>query len=1099
MRSISILLQLLFATLALPALAQGPKWITYANGHQINDYGFEGDDVWVGTDAGLTKINKLTGKQLHFLPSNSGIKGFGVSAIYIDSFGTKWLGGTQGGLMSFSDSLGWGHYYLTTNGDTLTGIRTLKPRPNGELWILGIIRGSCYECTKLLKFDGNALTIMNDAFGVNLPFPDYPSVQEFDIAPNGDIWAFTGYSIEHFDGTNIVASYPFDSTFAEYEYPYRIHARGDNEVLVVTTLWASHNIWKFDGSQWAPTSIAGIESFNQTPDRFIKDPNGNTWLTTYASNQSGTNMYCKYDGSQWQVWYADQLPNTPIGDFGEPLLLRVDEAGHWWSVIYTYWFEQTPTAFEYDGASWTGYDTGVFPISVTNDIAFDCYGKTWLGGYNLTRFDGINWAKYSAAEMGIPNSENVDVVSMALDTATCSLWMCVPGDANGSSFLVKHTADGVFTAHPVPNAGIPVKVLVGKNNEVWVATNNIGLAKFDGANWTWFDGSNSPAGNFSYAMDMDKQGRLWVSSYDAPIAVYDGNDWSIYNADNSPITDIVSMLFVDNDDQVWALGLDSLRRFDGVVWTSFPLPDYYYECYDMKQDENGDYWLATQDGAYRFNEADGYQLFNVFNSRIGNSTSGNIRIDSYNNKWFSHPDGVSVYNANGIPGRLFNPPNSVQGRVFFDTDQNGSFDPANEPTLTGQKVTLLPDNTVTFSSAGGYYKLYPSFGTHQISFQPTAPYVSTTATTLDLLMGNDDQTGFDFGAWAPVPPDSVRLELTTSASRCFGVTSVWMEMEDYEDYEGTLTLAFDPLVSFFSAEPAPTSINGNSLVWDFSTIKTPGHGHINLVFQNPGVEAVGQWLDFVATAILQDGSQTVTDIAASEVICSYDPNDKRAEPTGASIAPFSLLDDALDYTIRFQNKGNDTAFTVVIRDTLDLDLAPASFELLASSHPVRLTLEQGGILSFYFDQINLLWESFNEAASHGFVKYRISPKPGLPDPTDIHNTAHIYFDFNPAIVTNTTENILVETLPFLGTKEQAHQPVLSVYPNPSNGNFWMEMAAPGNWDAAIFDPYGRKLRSFSVSGNKFEVAGLQPGVYWVNVKQAGHVVCGKMVVVVSDK
>ena len=37
----------------------------------------------------------------------------------------------------------------------------------------------------------------------------------------------------------------------------------------------------------------------------------------------------------------------------------------------------------------------------------------------------------------------------------------------------------------------------------------------------------------------------------------------------------------------------------------------------------------------------------------------------------------------------------------------------------------------------------------------------------------------------------------------------------------------------------------------------------------------------------------------------------------------------------------------------------------------------------------------------------IRPKEGTPSETNITNTASIYFDFNPPIVTNTTENIIV--------------------------------------------------------------------------------------------
>ena len=37
-------------------------------------------------------------------------------------------------------------------------------------------------------------------------------------------------------------------------------------------------------------------------------------------------------------------------------------------------------------------------------------------------------------------------------------------------------------------------------------------------------------------------------------------------------------------------------------------------------------------------------------------------------------------------------------------------------------------------------------------------------------------------------------------------------------------------------------------------------------------------------------------------------------------------------------------------------------------------------------------------------------KNDLPEGTIIENTAHIYFDFNPPIITNTTKNILYDDM-----------------------------------------------------------------------------------------
>lgn len=143
------------------------------------------------------------------------------------------------------------------------------------------------------------------------------------------------------------------------------------------------------------------------------------------------------------------------------------------------------------------------------------------------------------------------------------------------------------------------------------------------------------------------------------------------------------------------------------------------------------------------------------------------------------------------------------------------------------------------------------------------------------------------------------------------------------------------------------------------------------------------------------------DMDCSEAVGAVDPNDKTAAPTGYNPAHIIRANTDLEYKIRFQNTGTDTAFTVVIVDTLSQLLDWASLEAGVSSHPYRLDVSPGGVLRFVFTNILLPDSNVNEAASHGFVKFRIAQRADLPVGTVIENTAGIYFDFNDAVVTNT--------------------------------------------------------------------------------------------------
>lgn len=134
---------------------------------------------------------------------------------------------------------------------------------------------------------------------------------------------------------------------------------------------------------------------------------------------------------------------------------------------------------------------------------------------------------------------------------------------------------------------------------------------------------------------------------------------------------------------------------------------------------------------------------------------------------------------------------------------------------------------------------------------------------------------------------------------------------------------------------------------------------------------------------------------------SYDPNDKAAIPVGIGQEHNIQRNWELDYTIRFQNTGNDTAFLVVLRDTISDYLDLATFNMRGGSHDYTYTLNEERELVITFQNIELPDSTTNLAESQGFVEYTISPKSDAPFGSVIENTAYIYFDHNPPIITNT--------------------------------------------------------------------------------------------------
>lgn len=223
---------------------------------------------------------------------------------------------------------------------------------------------------------------------------------------------------------------------------------------------------------------------------------------------------------------------------------------------------------------------------------------------------------------------------------------------------------------------------------------------------------------------------------------------------------------------------------------------------------------------------------------------------------------------------------------------------------------------------------------------------------------------------------------------------------------------------------------------------------------------------------------------------SCDPNDKSAVPTGYGEYNTIRANTDLEYKIRFQNTGTDTAFRVVIVDTLSPLLNAATIEAGASSNPYRLDVFPGGILHFVFDPIALPDSNVNEVASHGFVKFRIAQQPDLPDGAVITNNAAIYFDFNEAVVTNTVFHTIGKPFVSVDVDEPTEPGVMvDIRPNPFQDRSTIEVSGTTIKEGlfTLFDAQGKTLYTQAFEGNQFELERkhLNQGLYFFRISAAG--------------
>lgn len=223
---------------------------------------------------------------------------------------------------------------------------------------------------------------------------------------------------------------------------------------------------------------------------------------------------------------------------------------------------------------------------------------------------------------------------------------------------------------------------------------------------------------------------------------------------------------------------------------------------------------------------------------------------------------------------------------------------------------------------------------------------------------------------------------------------------------------------------------------------------------------------------------------------SYDPNDKLVTPE--VLAPNYAEGTELLYTVRFQNTGNDTAFKVVVVDTILENLDPLSLRMIESSHSVEWYLNENREVSFIFDNILLPDSNVNEAASHGYVTFAIQPLPNLASGTAIENRAGIYFDFNAPIITNyATSNVDIITLI---NEKSALQ--LNVYPNPTKDILNIRWAEGGKTNISISDISGKIIFQSTEVGNfkQLPTQNFSKGMYIIQIQNEKGLGLSKIII-----
>jgi hypothetical protein len=576
--------------------------------------------------------------------------------------------------------------------------------------------------------------------------------------------------------------------------------------------------------------------------------------------------------------------------------------------------------------------------------------------------------------------------------------------------------------------------------------------------------------------------------------------------------------FNDTSNDYWVLKLDAAGETQWERNMGSNVDDYGNS---IKQTPDGgyivagEYWDPETDGNYGIFklDADGETEWSAFLGGDYHDAAYSITLTSDGN-YVVAGEGDPAYD-DGTPDdgygnfwvvKFTTSFNAITGRLFIDFNGNGVQD-AGEPSLSNHGIHEAGTGRFTLTNAQGDYSLLVlEPGAFSTSPSAVQHYLANPASHTSQFAGLNEEEGDNDFAFQPVAAvNDLKVTLTPMSPFRPGFNAYYnVHYKNVGTMASTGTLVFkaDQMLAYMDGSTTPTMLNADSIVWDLPTLAPYEEGDILITLEVDVDAVLGSEIISMARVDAASGDAVPENNISTwpvTVTGAYDPNDIQVDKETVLISdvPSSPY---LEYLIRFQNTGNDTAFTVIVKNPISALVDPATFEFLGSSHPTVATFNANELaLWFQFDNILLPDSNVNEALSHGFVRYRMRTRNDLSLGDLITGHAEIFFDFNAPVITNTAST---EVVLFASVAEAKMDAGLVLFPNPTSGDITLayELISAALVQMEMYSLTGQLIGTMvstlqPAGQHRVELSTelLAPGVHYLRMTINGQVMTRKVV------
>lgn len=460
---------------------------------------------------------------------------------------------------------------------------------------------------------------------------------------------------------------------------------------------------------------------------------------------------------------------------------------------------------------------------------------------------------------------------------------------------------------------------------------------------------------------------------------------------------------------------------------------------------------------------------NIYNCPGSNAISGNLYRDANANCIKDQSD----LNIGGIPLKLYNNSGSLIAQYY---SQGSAW---------------------SFNASAGTYSVVANIGGLPVQPQCAAPGIDSSNIVLSIgnpsvsnINFNFDCNGFDIACSGVHPHGYVfpgqQHWIDIGASQAGGINLLNCGAVNGQVFVSVSGPA--SITSVWGNALAPV-IAGNSCTYTINNFSVLPLMALNITTFSTAV--IGNTINVSVTISPIPGDINLANNTYTRTYSvgnSYDPNHKDVFPKDVLVG----FQDWFNYRIDFQNLGNAPAFNIRVLDTLDSNLDLSSLEMINSSHYYNVSVNNN-IANFFFPNIMLADSLSDPLGSMAYVKYRIKPKTGLPAGTKIKNRAHIYFDYNPAVITNQTINNFLSPT---SIQSRVTSGEITIYPNPAKDHLYVQFQKRGEKKITLTDVMGKTIfeKDCLEDNCQIDLEEFSGGVYFVKIATEGEVLTGKILI-----